>query len=94
MKQYLKEINPKLYSYLNKDTGMFFNLTYGDYGVLGYGKAFYLKVTYQQETTYIATFCVKDDGYQRYEKAFGGRLYSNKEDIIEHSNKMIESMLE
>lgn len=93
MKQ-LKKINPAYYMYLDKDTGILFELSNGNYGVLGYGEAYYLTAAYHGEKSYIATFCVKDDSYGRYLQAYGKKIWQDMNEILKFSNNMIKAMLE
>ena len=94
MKRSLKKINIDYYSYLDKETGMLFELKHSDYGVLAYGKAYYLSLNYNGSKTYIATFCVRDDGYQRYKEAYGKVIWSDMNEIIENANRMMNEILE
>lgn len=81
----LQKINNKLYTYLNSN--MLFTLKYGDNGVLGYGKAWYLSFTFDGVKQPIYTFIVKNDGYHTCE------LYINMYDILEEAEKMINKII-
>ena len=88
----LKRINDKLYTYLDKQTRMFFTLKYDDRGVMYCGKAWYLHVVYQNCKNHIATFTVKDDGYGCYKKDLDGRLW-NTSDVLPRANQMIQDII-
>ena len=88
----LTKINEKFYSYFDKETKMLFTLKYGDRGVYGYGKAFYLTVTYDGAKQNIATFTVKDDGYKCYKDDYMGKLWDSYDTLIE-ANRMVCRML-
>ena len=89
----LKRINERFYSYLDKETGMLFTLWYGDRGVYGSGKAWYLQLTYCQNKHNLATFTVADDGRNCYKQDYKAKLWHNFDIILLESNNMVKSML-
>lgn len=88
----LTKVNEKFYSYFDKETKMLFTLKYGDRGVYGYGKAFYLTVTYDGAKQTIATFTTKDDGYKCYKEDYMGILW-NEYNVLKEANEMVCRML-
>ena len=88
----LTKVNEKFYSYFDKKTKMLFTLKYGDRGVYGYGKAFYLTVTYDGAKQTIATFTIKDDGYKCYKEDYMGILW-DAYNAIKEANEMVCRML-
>lgn len=88
----LTKVNEKFYSYFDKETKMLFTLKYGDRGIYGYGKAFYLTVTYDGAKQTIATFTVKDDGYKCYKDDYMGKLWDSY-DTLREANRMVCRML-
>ena len=88
----LTKVNEKFYSYFDKETKMLFTLKYGDRGVYGYGKAFYLTVTYDGAKQVIATFTTKDDGYRCYEEDYRGIVW-NAYNVLKEANEMVCRML-
>jgi hypothetical protein len=90
--QVLNKVNENFYSYFDKDTKMLFTLKYGDRGVYGSGKAWYLSVTYDGAKQTIATFSVKDDGHRTYKDDYLGMLWKDPIAIVE-ADKMVCRML-
>lgn len=88
----LNKVNENFYSYFDKNTKMLFTLKYGDRGVYGRGKAWYLSVTYDGANQTMATFSVKDDGYSSYRDDYLGMLWENPIAIVE-ADKMVCKML-
>lgn len=88
----LKKINERFYSYFDTATGMLFTLKYGDRGVYGSGKAWYLSVTYSGEKQTIATFTTKSDGYWCHEKDYLGKLWTFDQ-VLPLACKMVKDML-
>ena len=91
--KYLKQINYHFYSFFHASTGMLFILKYGDRGVYGMGKAWYLSVTYGSEKHPIATFTVKDDGHHCYLEDYSRRLWSDEKVIISLADEMVGRMI-
>lgn len=88
----LNKVNENFYSYFDKDTKMLFTLKYGDRGVCGKGKAWYLYVTYDGVKQSMATFSVKDDGYKTYKEDYLGWIWEVPLAIYE-ADKMVRKML-
>ena len=88
----LTKVNEKFYSYFDKETKMLFTLKYGDRGVYGHGKAFYLTVTYDGAKQTIATFTTKNDGYKCYHEDYMGILW-NEYNVLKEANEMVCRML-
>lgn len=89
---YLRRVNEKFYSYFDKNTKMLFTMRYGDRGVYGSGKAWYLSVTYGDDRQTIATFTVKDDGHKCYTNDHLGKLW-NTCDAIVSADEMVWRMV-
>lgn len=89
--KFLQCINNRFYSYFDPFTKMLFTLSYGDRGVYGSGKAWYLSVTYDGAKQTIATFSTKDDGHKTYKEDYLGRLWSDDEVLME-AEKMVWKM--
>ena len=88
----LTKVNENFYSYFDKETKMLFTLKHGARGVYGFGKAFFLSVTYDGTKQTIATFSTKDDGHQIYREDYMGKLW-NVSDALKEANKMVCAML-
>lgn len=88
----LTKVNERFYSYFDKETKMLFTLKYGDRGIYGDGKAFYLYVTYDGAQQTIATFTTRDDGHRCYEKDYMGILW-NTSNALREANEMVCRML-
>lgn len=91
--KYLKQINPHFYSFFHAASGMLFTLKYGDRGVYGMGKAWYLSVAYSGEKQSIATFTIKDDGHRCYLDDYDHRLWSDEKVVISLADEMIGRMI-
>ena len=89
----LKRINERFYSYLDRETGMLFTLWYGDRGIYGFGKSWYLQLTYCKEKHGLATFTMVDDGHKCYKGDYKGQLWHNFDIILIESNRMIKDMI-
>lgn len=90
--EYLRPVNSIFYSYFDSNKKMLFVLKRGARGILGYGLAWYLSVTFGDQKHTIATFTVKDDGYKCYKEDYEGRLWGEAE-VLDVANKMIGNML-
>ena len=88
----LNKVNERFYSYFDRDTKMLFTLNYGDRGIYGRGKAWYLSVTYDGAKQTIATFSILDDGHGTYRDDYLGKLWDDYSAIIE-ADKMVCRML-
>ena len=88
----LNKVNENFYSYFDKNTKMLFTLKYGDRGVYGSGKAWYLSVTYDGAKQTMATFSVVNDGHNTYKDDYLGKLWQNPLAIVE-ADKMVCKML-
>lgn len=88
----LKKVNGRFYSYFDKETGMLFTLKYGDRGIYGLGKAWYLSVTYDGAKQTIATFSTKDDGHRTYIDDYMCKLWNNDQ-AIESADEMVRKMI-
>lgn len=93
MKTYLKAISDRFYHYINKDTRTIYTLSYGDRGVYGNGKSWYLNVQYYGASlkNHVATFTTKTDGHHCEREDYKGRLWDFGELFVE-ANKMIGKM--
>lgn len=91
--KYLKQINDRYYQYIDKETKTVYSLKYGDRGIYGFGKAWYLNVIYFgiAEKTHIATFTVKSDGHRCEEEDYGRTLWTISQ-ILPVANMMIGRM--
>ena len=85
-------INNRFYSYFDPFTKMLFTLKYGDRGIYGAGKAWYLSVTYDGANQTIATFCTKDDGHKTYKEDYLGKLWSDEE-ALKAADAMVMKMI-
>lgn len=88
----LNQVNERFYSYFDKDTKMLFTLKYGDRGIYGFGKAWYLSVTYDGAKQTIATFTVKDDGHKTYKEDYLGKLWDDVS-VLESADVMVCKMI-
>jgi hypothetical protein len=88
----LKKINERFYSYFHTETGMLFTLKYGDRGVFGFGKAWYLTVIYAGEKQTIATFTIKDDNHGCYRDDYLGKLWTFDK-VLPLARQMVRDML-
>ena len=89
----LQQINERFYSYFDNNTKMFFTLTFGDRGVCGNGKAWYLSVAYNGDSKQtIATFTTRDDGYGCYKDDYRGMLW-NQQAVILAAEEMVAKMV-
>lgn len=88
----LKRVNDTYYFYNDKENNMKFTLNYGDRGVYGMGKAYYLNVYFNDTKSHLATFTVKDDNHKCYKEDYGMRLWGITE-ILPQAEKMIENMI-
>ena len=89
---YLHKVNEGFYSYFDRETKMLFTLKYGDRGVYGVGKAWYLSVTYDGANQTIATFSTKDDWHKSYKSDYLGKLWDDYSAILE-ADRMVYKML-
>ena len=90
--KFLKCVNNRFYSYFDKETKMLFTFKYGDRGVYGQGKAWYLTVTYDGAKQTIATFTVVSDNHNCQKNDYLGKLWQSGEALCE-ADKMISNML-
>jgi hypothetical protein len=90
--KYLKEINKRFYSYFDPFTKMLFTLSYGDRGIYGAGKAWYLTVTYDGAKQTIATFSTRDDNHRTYREDYLGKLWQDDE-AIKTADEMVGKMI-
>ena len=90
--KHLKMINHKFYSHFDPYSKMLFTMKYGDRGVYGSGKAWYLSVTYGSEKQTIATFCVRDDGHRVFIEDYGARLW-REDEALKSADDMVDRML-
>lgn len=88
----LKQVNQRFYSYFDPYTKMLFTLKYGDRGVYGSGKAWYLSVTYDGAKQTIATFSTRDDGHRTYLEDYLSKLW-NDMDALREADEMVGKML-
>ena len=88
----LKMVNNRFYSYFDKDTKMLFTLRYGDRGVYGAGKAWYLSVAFADTKQTIATFTVADDNHKCYKSDYLGKLW-NTNDVMREADEMVYRMI-
>ena len=72
---------------------MLFTLKYGERGIYGNGKAWYLSVAYAGEKQTIATFSVRDDGYGSFKDDYMGRLWDSGS-VIREADQMVSKMVE
>lgn len=87
----LQKVNARFYSYFDKGTGMLFTLKYGDRGVLGRGKAWFLSVTYDGAKQSIATFSVVDDGNNTYKEDYMCMLW-DQSSVLYAAEEMVQNM--
>ena len=90
--RYLNRINERFYSYFDKDTKMLFTMNYGDRGVYGIGKAWYLSVTYDGAKQTIATFTTVDDNRNCYRSDYLGKLWNTCDALIS-ADEMVWKMV-
>ena len=90
--RFLNKVNERFYSHFDKNTKMLFTLKYDDRGVYGFGKAWYLSVTYDGAKQTMATFSIKDDGHNTYKNDYLGILWKDYA-AIEEADKMVGRML-
>lgn len=88
----LNKVNERFYSYFDNNTKMLFTLKYDNRGIYGFGKAWYLSVTYDGAKQTMATFSVKDDGHKTYKEDYLGILWQDHA-AIEEADKMVCRML-
>lgn len=74
------------------DRGMTFLFKYGDRGIYGMGRAWYLSVLMNGSKELVATFSVKDDGHKTYLEDYLSRLWTDDE-ALDEANRIIRNML-
>jgi len=71
---------------------MLFQLRFGEVGIYGYGRCWYLTMLAGQQKNPIYTFYTKDDGHGCSKNCSDGKLWTNMDDILENANAMIFDM--
>ena len=91
--KFLQQINERFYSYFDSNTKMLFTLSFGDRGVYGNGKAWYLSVTYNGgDKQTIATFSTRNDGHSCYKDDYKGKLWTSYEALFA-ADEMVAKMV-
>ena len=93
MLKHLKKINHQFYSFFDERTGMLFTMRYGSRGLYGFGKAWYLSVTYDGEKQKIATFSTMSDGHNSHSEDYLGRIWDTQTALVE-ADEMVRRMIE
>lgn len=90
----LQKIHDKRYCYYDKPTKTLYTLKYGDRGVYGRGKSWYLKMKIgESKDDCIATFTVKTDCNYCEKEDYGGRLWTDDEAFREATRIIEKSIL-